>query len=51
MLPLTGRGVGGSLRAGPRVRAPARDPRHGSHVVAHVVLSLGALLMAFPFLW
>jgi multiple sugar transport system permease protein len=28
-----------------------RSRRGGSHVVAHVVLSIGGFLMAFPFLW
>jgi multiple sugar transport system permease protein len=34
-----------------RVQARARRSRHGSHAVAHVVLGVGALAMAFPFLW
>lgn len=33
----------------PRRRKPAR--RGGSHLVAHVVLGVGGLLMAFPFVW
>jgi len=28
-----------------------RGGRRGSHLVAHVVLSIGGLLMAFPFVW
>lgn len=28
-----------------------RSGRRGSHLVAHVVLSIGGLLMAFPFVW
>jgi multiple sugar transport system permease protein len=35
--------------AGRRTARSAR--RHGSHVVAHVVLGVGGLLMAAPFLW
>lgn len=40
-------------RPGGHARPAGRRPRsrHGSHVVAHVVLGAGALLMAFPFLW
>ncbi|ABS03650.1 carbohydrate ABC transporter permease [Kineococcus radiotolerans] len=34
-----------------RTRARAQRRRHGSHAVAHLVLGLGALAMAFPFLW
>jgi len=34
-----------------RASAKARRSRQGSHVVAHVVLGVGAFLMAFPFLW
>ena len=34
---------------GPLSRRPRR--RGGSHVVAHVVLGLGSLVMAFPFVW
>ncbi|GAB3404585.1 carbohydrate ABC transporter permease [Schumannella luteola] len=39
----------GRFRAQPRTRR--RGGRQGSHVVAHVVLATGAVLMAFPFLW
>ena len=35
--------------AAPATRRPAR--RGGSHVVAHIVLGGGGLLMAFPFVW
>ncbi|TPW74648.1 carbohydrate ABC transporter permease [Schumannella soli] len=40
---------------GPRVARLAlrrrRGGRQGSHVVAHVILATGAVLMAFPFVW
>lgn len=42
--------VDGGAR-GRRATARARRNRQGSHAVAHVVLGVGALVMAFPFLW
>lgn len=39
-----------ALGSRPRPRR-RRSRRHGSHAVAHVVLGLGGLVMAFPFLW
>ena len=41
--------VATTLVPGVRPRKPAR--RGGSHVVAHIVLGGGGLLMAFPFVW
>ena len=41
-------------RATPGAPAPGRrrrGGRHGSHVLAHVVLATGGFVMAFPFLW
>jgi len=38
-----------AVTATARTRKPAR--RGGSHVVAHIVLGGGGLLMAFPFVW
>jgi len=38
-----------AVAATARTRKPAR--RGGSHVVAHIVLGGGGLLMAFPFVW
>jgi multiple sugar transport system permease protein len=48
-------GLGAALpptnrRSRARSRARARR-RGGSHVVAHIVLCIGSLIMAFPFLW
>jgi multiple sugar transport system permease protein len=48
-------GLGAALpptnrRSRARSRARARR-RGGSHVVAHIVLGIGSLIMAFPFLW
>nr|WP_304659751.1 carbohydrate ABC transporter permease [Arthrobacter sp. zg-Y1116] len=41
-----------SLQRKSRARARARARRRGgSHAVAHIVLGLGALVMAFPFVW
>ncbi|MCQ1986009.1 carbohydrate ABC transporter permease [Arthrobacter sp. zg-Y844] len=41
-----------SLQRKSRARARARARRRGgSHAVAHIVLGLGALVMAFPFMW
>ena len=34
-----------------RAQARARRSRQGSHAFAHVVLGVGAFVMAFPFLW
>ena len=34
-----------------RAQARARRSRQGSHALAHVVLGVGAFVMAFPFLW
>jgi multiple sugar transport system permease protein len=39
-----------TTRARPAARRGA-SRRQGSHVVAHLVLGIGGLLMAFPFLW
>ncbi|MCC9173813.1 carbohydrate ABC transporter permease [Arthrobacter sp. zg-Y179] len=41
-----------SVQRKSRARARARARRRGgSHAVAHIVLGLGALVMAFPFVW
>ena len=43
-----------SVRQSRQTRSQAKSRarrRGGSHVVAHIVLGLGALVMAFPFLW
>lgn len=37
--------------AAPRAPRRRRGGRQGSHVVAHLVLATGGLVMAFPFLW
>ena len=51
-LPLVGPAAAGPSGAGRQVRAPQRrGGRHGTHVVAHLVLAGGAALMAFPFVW
>ena len=44
--PPRGRAVRGADAAAPRSRRGGRD-----YVVAHVVLGVGAVIMAFPFLW
>ncbi|MFP7762019.1 carbohydrate ABC transporter permease [Marisediminicola sp. LYQ134] len=45
----TGRGI---TPVAPRRRSKRRAPRRGgSHLVAHLVLGFGGLIMAFPFVW
>jgi len=46
--PAAGRGVPATT---PRAGRPRRGRRGGNHVVAHIVLGFGGLIMAFPFLW
>lgn len=51
----TGPALGAELRSAmrqPRSSARARARRRGgSHLVAHIVLGFGAMVMAFPFVW
>jgi len=46
--PATGRGAPSTSPGTARRR---RGHRGGSHVVAHIVLGIGGLIMAFPFVW
>jgi multiple sugar transport system permease protein len=46
--PAIGRGAPSTT---PRQGRGRRDRRGGSHVVAHIVLGIGGLIMAFPFVW
>ena len=47
-MPLIGRGAPATTARTARNR---RARRGGSHVVAHIVLGVGGLIMAFPFVW